>query len=148
MESLFTSDGNRRIVERIMKLDSAHAPLWGKMSAAQMVTHAQRPLQVALGELKLKRGIVGLLFGKMVKKSLAKPGNFKPNLPTAPQFVVHDQPDFMKERKHLIRMVEEFGNRKESVTAFVHPFFGKMTTEEWDLLQWKHLDHHLRQFGV
>ena len=29
-----------------------------------------------------------------------------------------------------------------------HPFFGPMTEEEWDTLQWKHLDHHLRQFGV
>ena len=34
------------------------------------------------------------------------------------------------------------------VTQDPHPFFGRMTGEEWDRLLWKHLDHHLRQFGV
>ncbi len=29
-----------------------------------------------------------------------------------------------------------------------HPFFGNLNSEEWDTLNWKHLDHHLRQFGV
>ena len=26
--------------------------------------------------------------------------------------------------------------------------WGKMTHEDWDKLMWRHLDHHLRQFGV
>jgi hypothetical protein len=30
----------------------------------------------------------------------------------------------------------------------VHPMFGKMTADQWGRSMWKHLDHHLRQFGV
>jgi hypothetical protein len=29
-----------------------------------------------------------------------------------------------------------------------HFIFGAMTMEQWNALQWKHIDHHLRQFGV
>jgi hypothetical protein len=148
MESLYHPDGNRRIVERIMMLDSAHSPLWGKMSAAQMVAHSQLPLQVALGELKLKRGLIGLLFGAMAKRQMSGPAAFKQNLPTAPQFVIRDQPEFIKERNKLIALVRAYAERKFTITGIVHPFFGKMTEQEWDILQWKHLDHHLRQFGV
>lgn len=136
------------MVDRIMKLDSAHPPLWGKMSAAQMVTHSQRPLQVALGELKLKRGLIGLLFGGMAKRQLSTVPEFRRNLPTAPQFVVQDQPDFISERNKLIHLIQQFSKKGPEVAEFVHPFFGKMTQQEWDTLQWKHLDHHLRQFGV
>ena len=148
MDSLFTPEGSRKIVERIMRLDSAHPPVWGKMSAAQMVTHAQRPLQVAVGELKLKHSFLGKLFGGMVKRQLSAVPQFKPNLPTAPQFIIRDQPDFVKERNKLISLVQEFSIKKSEVTTFKHPFFGAMTEQEWDSLQWKHLDHHLRQFGV
>jgi hypothetical protein len=148
MESLFHPDGNLKIIERIMKLDSAHPPVWGKMSAAQMVAHAQRPLQIAVGQLQLKRGLIGILFGGVAKRKMAGPGNFKRNLPTVPQFVIKDQPDFIKERNKLIALIRLFAERKADIAGFVHPFFGKMTEQEWDILQWKHLDHHLRQFGV
>ena len=148
MKSLFDPEGNRKIVERIKALDPVHPPLWGKMSAAQMVTHAQRPLQVAIGELKLKQGLIGMLFGKMIKRQLSTIDQFKPNLPTAPQFVIRDQPDFIKERNTLIRLVEDFAKKKSAVPSNKHPIFGMMDEQEWDSLQWKHLDHHLRQFGV
>jgi len=33
-------------------------------------------------------------------------------------------------------------------TTHPHCFFGKMTPMEWATLAYKHMDHHLRQFGV
>ena len=61
------------------------------MTADQMLVHAQRPLQVALGELKLKRTLVGILFGNMAKKRIARGEEpFSRNLPTDKNFVVAD----------------------------------------------------------
>lgn len=37
---------------------------------------------------------------------------------------------------------------RSSITCHEHPFFGKMTGEDWGHLMYKHLDHHFRQFGV
>ena len=33
-------------------------------------------------------------------------------------------------------------------TTHPHPFFGRLTPAEWAIQQYKHLDHHLRQFGA
>ncbi|MDZ4803510.1 MAG: DUF1569 domain-containing protein [Candidatus Eisenbacteria bacterium] len=29
-----------------------------------------------------------------------------------------------------------------------NPIFGNLSVDEWGKLSWKHLDHHLRQFGA
>ena len=47
-----------------------------------------------------------------------------------------------------MELVRAFHARGPEKLAKEHPFFGPLTSAEWDRLQWKHLDHHLRQFGA
>ncbi len=148
MQSLFNPEANRKIIERINKLTSESKPVWGKMNAAQMLAHSQAPLQVAFGELKLKRGLIGFLFGGIAKKKMMAPGPFTKNLPTAPKFLVNDDRNFEEEKTKLIDLIKKFGEGPGGLSQQPHPFFGKLANEEWDVLQWKHLDHHLTQFGV
>jgi hypothetical protein len=104
---------------------------------------------VAFEELKLKRGIIGILFGSMARKKLTGPEPFGKNLPTDKHFIITGQPDFEKERANLINYVQRFTKTGPAgITREAHPFFGKMTSQEWDALMFKHIDHHLRQFGV
>lgn len=149
MPSLFQSADQAVIVLRIQSLRSDSARAWGRMSAAQMLAHCQPPLLVATGALPLKRGLVGILFGRLAKRQLAGPKPFGRDMPTAPEFRVKDERDFAREQQKLLQLVREFGQGGPAgLTKAPHPFFGPMTAEEWDLLQWKHLDHHLRQFGA
>lgn len=149
MESLFTPTVNLEMVDRIDKLTADTKPLWGKMKVAQMLAHSQTPLHVALGEKKIKGGLMAFLFGRIAKKQLVKDEPFKKNLPTAPSFVVKDERNFKEEKSALIDLLKRFGKiDPEEIAKNPHPFFGKLTSEEWNTLQYKHLDHHLRQFGV
>ena len=149
MKSMYNKADSEAILARIRNLTADAKPLWGKMTAAQAVTHLQRPILVALGEMKLKRTLAGLLFGKMAKKSFTAEGPTKRNSPTDKNFIVKDHPDFETEKKKLIALVQRFvSGGPEALTTEPHPFFGPLTTQEWDMLQWKHLDHHLSQFGV
>ena len=149
MKSLFRPDDNAEVVARIQSLRVGAKAQWGKMDAAQMLAHCQTAMRVATGDLKLKRSLFGLLFGRLAKKSLTRPEPFKRGLPTAPEFVVRDARDFTGEQRGLVELVQRFGQRGPAgLTREQHPFFGPLTAEEWDLLQWKHLDHHLRQFGA
>jgi hypothetical protein len=149
MKSFFNPADNDELITRINKLNPDTKPEWGKMKASQMLAHCQVPLKVAIGESKLKRGLMGLLFGKIAKKQLMKAEDFKRNLPTAPSFVVKDERVFEDEKNNLISLVKKVKDKGvASLTVNPHPFFGKLTENEWDTLQWKHLDHHLRQFGV
>jgi hypothetical protein len=90
-----------------------------------------------------------LLFGKLAKKSVVGEKPFKRNLPTAPSFIVKGEKNFEEEKAKLLELVNTFASGGEKgLTKDPHPFFGAMTPREWDTSQWKHLDHHLRQFGV
>lgn len=149
MKSLFDATDNKEVLDRINKLSPGTKQLWGKMSVAQMLAHAQTTLQVALGERKLKGGLIGFLFGRIAKKQLSGDKPFKQNLPTAPSFIIKDERNFEVEKEKLLDLVNRFGHTDPGeIAKRPHPFFGKMTVSEWDNLQWKHLDHHLRQFGV
>ena len=149
MKSLFNAPDNQEVIDRINALSPASKPLWGKMHVAQMLAHAQQPLKVALGELKLKRGLMGFFFGKMAKRKLLADAEMKKNMPTAKEFLIRTDVIFAEEKKKLIALVQRFyQGGPNGLTQEDHPFFGKLTTEEWDQLQYKHLDHHLKQFGV
>lgn len=150
MESLFNNKTADIMLNRIEHLNPDSKPYWGKMNVSQMLKHAQVPLQVALGDIQLKRNLIGVIFGKLGKKQLLKNEPFKKNLPTDPRFIVKDaSPDFNSNKEILTQLVRRFsGSNGKEIAARPHPFFGKMTMDEWGYLQYKHLDHHLRQFGA
>ena len=89
------------------------------------------------------------MFGAIAKRKLLSAQDFQKNLPTDPNFIIKNEPDFEHTKDQLIVLVQRFTKLGAAgLSKDPHPFFGKLTTEEWDLLNWKHLDHHLRQFGV
>ncbi len=148
--NLFNAADQAPFIARLQKLKAETPSFWGKMTATQMVVHMQRPFQVAFGELELKRSLFGFLFGKMIKKSLLAPKPFSRNAPTSPAFIVdsHDY-NFEKERQKLLEYLKRLlETRPADLVEKPHAFFGKMTAQEWNTIQVKHLDHHLQQFGL
>ncbi len=146
---IFDPQANASLQERLHQLTAQNQPVWGRMNAAQMVLHCQKPLDVADGKLVLKRNLIGFLFGKMAKKSFLKSAEFKKNLPTAPQFKIEHDPGFEAEKQVLLEAIRKFGTVGPKVIVNrKHPFFGTMDDHEWGVLQYKHLDHHFKQFGL
>jgi hypothetical protein len=134
------------ITQRLAELNVDAAPKWGKMSLAQTLAHCQKPLLVAAGSLELKRGLIGLLFGRMAKKKfITSDAPFNQNSPTDPRFLNEAADKVEQERATLLGLIEGFVT--SGPPNFVHPFFGPLNETEWDRLMRKHLDHHLRQFG-
>jgi hypothetical protein len=148
MSSLLDPTDTQQIIERVNKLELSSKAEWGKMNVEQMLAHCQVPMRVAFGETKLKRGLIGMLFGKMAKKKMISANVFTRNLPTDPNFLIKRPVNFAEEKQKLISLIERFNQHPEQVSTAPHPFFGQLSLEEWDTLGWKHLDHHLRQFGV
>lgn len=148
-QSLFNPDDNREIILRIEKLTPDTKPLWGKMNASQMLSHCQAPIDVAFGNLKLKPNFFLLMLGRIYKNKILAAKGFKKDSPTAPDFIRNGDYDFEDSKAKLIERIKTFADEDpKAIKINKHPFFGKMTEEEWDNLQWKHLNHHLRQFGV
>lgn len=148
MPSLFNPTDTQDIINRIQKLSPDSKAQWGRMNVSQMLSHCTGPLNVATGALKLKQNWLGKLFGPMVKRKMLGAEPLGRNTPTAPEFVRRGAHEFEAEQQNLISLVQAFSkNGPAGLSKDPHPFFGKMAVEEWDVLNWKHLDHHLRQFG-
>jgi Protein of unknown function (DUF1569) len=148
-QSIFRADGAAALLQRVQRLRADSPARWGRMDAAQMLAHCQQPLRVVLGDLRMKRGLAGYLFGGLARKSMLGPRPYKLNLPTAPEFRIRDPRDFERERAALVALVQRCAaGGPAAITRDPHPFFGPLTTEEWEGHMLKHLDHHLRQFGV
>ncbi len=149
MKNLYHHSDYQEIISRLENLKFTSERKWGKMTVSQMLVHCQKPMEVAEQKLVVKRNLISLLFGKMMKNKLIVKGlDFDKNLPTAKEFIVAADCDFEIERKKLLNMIHAFYNSGPSVIKTnMHPFFGKMSPSEWGLLFYKHLDHHLLQFG-
>jgi hypothetical protein len=71
------------------------------------------------------------------------------NSPTVEDLVVQDERDVEVERTRLRNLIDRFVANGPSVcTTHPHSFFGPLTPQQWSILMYKHLDHHLRQFGA
>jgi hypothetical protein len=146
VKSLFEEDVKQEIITRINMLRPASQRKWGKMDVAQMLAHTQQPLKVALGEQNCKGNFLIRTLSVFFKSNLYNDKPFAKNLPTDKTFKIADTRDFQKERENLVSMISVFS--PERLTERPHPVFGPLTQEQWSKSQWKHLDHHLQQFGV
>ncbi len=149
MKTLYEKDTADEVIGRIDRLQSATERQWGKMDVAQMMAHCSAALDMASGRLILPRLLIGRLIGSFVKPIYSNEKPFSKSNPTDPKLVVSDQRDFQREQEQLKGKVREFQECGEAkCTRHPHPFFGSLTPYEWGRGMYKHLDHHLRQFGA
>jgi hypothetical protein len=149
MNNLYDQKDNAGILERISKVTSNSKPQWGTMNAAQMMAHINVAMQSAMGNNNMKRSFMGRFIGPLVKPGVMGPKPLPKGTPTDVSHVFPSDIDFEESRTKAVASVKKFREDGPSkATKHPHPFFGHLRPEEWAILQWKHLDHHLRQFGV
>jgi hypothetical protein len=149
MKNLFEKDAADEIVSRIDSLQPASSRQWGKMDVAQMMAHCSAALDMASGRIILKRLLIGRLLGPLVKPIYTNEKPFARNNPTDKKLVVSDPRDFERERERLKLCVRQFHDGGEAgCTKHPHPFFGALSPADWSRGMYKHMDHHLRQFGA
>ena len=149
MKTLFEKESADEVLARIDSLQPATQRQWGKMDVAQMMAHCSAALDMASGKLVLPRLLIGRILGRLVRPIYSNEKPFSKSSPTDPKLVVGDPRDFQREREQLKLKVREFQQGgEEKCTRHPHPFFGSLTPYEWGRGMYKHLDHHLRQFGA
>lgn len=148
METIFNQQTIDNFVDRVKRLKADKNAVWGKMTPYQMVKHCILSEQMYLGDTKYKRLFIGRLFGAMALKSIVKDKSpMKQNQPTHPTFKIKGDGNLDEQKNIWINLINRYGE-KVSFAEFVHPFFGKMTKDQIGIYVYKHIDHHLRQFGI
>jgi len=149
METLFNGACCDRVLARVERLRPDSARAWGTMDAAQTMAHCALAMEAATGDATLPRPWMARIIGPLFKKWMLGPKPFSKNSPTHPQLVTKSPKDFEHEKARLVASIRKSHDAgPPSAERFEHAFVGRLTGEEWGRLQHKHLDHHLRQFGV
>lgn len=135
---------------RLRQLRPDSARQWGTMNVAQAVAHCAVGMEMAVGDVRPKRMFIGRIIGPVIKRLVLRDEKpLKRNTPTAPELVVADERELEAERSRLSALIDRFcAAGPEGCTRHPHSFFGHLTPREWAELGYKHLDHHLRQFGA
>jgi hypothetical protein len=150
MKTLFDRAVADELKARVRTVRQDSQRQWGKMNATQAIAHCAKGMEMAVGDLRPKRVFIGRIIGPLVKPlALGNDRPMRPNSPTAPELVITDERDIGVERERLCALIDRFATGGPAkCTTHPHAFFGPLTPEQWADLMYKHVDHHLRQFGV
>lgn len=149
MDSVFDAAIRDRVLERLDSLRPDSPRGWGKMEVAQMMSHCALALEAATGDVVLHSNFMARLIGPLFKGWMVGPKPFSRNSPTHPMLVITVPCDFAREKARLIAILRKFHEAGPDAAAkYRHAFVQTLTGDEWGRIQFKHLDHHLRQFGA
>ena len=149
-QNIYSPTVAEQFVSRINKLSANTQNQWGKMDASQMMAHCNVSYDMAFDEnYKKSNPVLRFILKNLAKKGLVNENPLKKNSSTAPEMLIKTPKVFDDEKSKLVSNVnnlvakgEEFFHLKD------HSGFGIMTKDEWNNFYYKHLDHHLTQFGV
>ena len=150
MKNVFDKNDCDEIITRINQLEVNSKKLWGKMSVDKMLAHCNVTYEMVYSTIHKKPNFaMKIILKALVKNKVVSEELYSKNQQTAPQFIITNEKDFEKEKVRLIEYIEktqalggDYYDGKESHS------FGKLSTTEWNNMFYKHLDHHLNQFGV
>ena len=135
------------LLNRFDSIKPNQSPLWGKMTAAQMLRHCTLPFFAAMGEFQITHKKTFFRFWPITKLIIyVLP--WPKGAPTAPEFIITDDGDIAERLPALRAAVDKFVSKGESQTFQPHAAFGPLSGADWGALMHRHLDHHLTQFGA
>jgi hypothetical protein len=150
LPNIFTKEVSDEMIARINTLTPESQRKWGKMDVAKMLAHCSVTYEMIYepGKHPKPNFLFGIILKLFAKRYVTSEKPLKKNGPTGPQFIISDERAFETEKQRLIAFVQrtqELGQRefegKESSS------FGRLTSAEWNNMFYKHLNHHLEQFG-
>jgi len=149
VKNLFQAATLEELRQRTAQLRSESERQWGKMNVAQMLAHCSEFMEMAAGLKSPPRSLMGRVFGRLAKSTVLNEAPIRRNMPSDKSLIVSDPREFAVERQRLQDWMVRFAAAgPQGCTTHPHTFFGPMTPTEWAILAYKHLDHHLRQFGA
>ena len=146
MSSVLDKADRDSLVARFRQLTPEHQPLWGKLSAQEMVCHLADQLAVALGDIPSKP--TGNLFTKTFAKWLVLYLPIpipKGKVQTVPEMLTTQPSDWEQDTARFEALLSRLADAE---TLAPHPAFGRLSRRQWSRLAAGHIDHHFRQFGV
>lgn len=150
LPNIFSQKVANEFIARINQLQPNTPALWGKMNVAQMLAHCNVSYEMVYDTKHTKpNAFLKFVLKMMIKSKVVNEVPYQKNEQTAPAFLIADQRNFETEKIRLVDYITK--TQQLGADAFEQReshSFGKLSKEEWNNMFYKHLNHHLSQFGV
>jgi hypothetical protein len=146
MPSIRSESVRKDLIQRLDRLTPASKAKWGKLDAPRVLCHLGDTLAMALGGIRRPSVNANRLQRYLLKYLFLYIAPMPKGLPTATELLSSPPSNFDADRQRIVDLIERLAKAPRALGP-EHPFFGLLTNEEWNVLQWKNTDHHLRQFG-
>ncbi len=148
MPSIFDPKARTAILERIARLTPEGKPAWGRFTAPEMVCHLSCDLRHALGELEAGPPSSPLARFPMTWFAIHVMPWPKGRGKSPPEFLSTPPTTWSADVGWLRDLIERFAARGAGAAWPLSRVFGRISGASWGVMEHKHLDYHLRQFGV
>lgn len=147
MRSLCDAASRDELLTRARRLTPESRPLWGKFTVDRMLAHLVETFRMGLGELPVRSKRLFIRHWP-INLALVYLVPIPKGLPTARELIERPADSLNGELATLATYMDKFGRAQTRREWPEHPALGKLSRRSWGRLGYKHLDHHLRQFGV
>ncbi|HEX8695855.1 MAG TPA: DUF1569 domain-containing protein [Longimicrobium sp.] len=146
-KTIFDPEARASLLARMERIPPDRAPAWGKMSAPQMLCHVSDALRSALGDLPVRSKGKKLFTHPVMRWLLIYVLPWPKGAPTAPELLTTGPAEWRADLAAFRELAERMAARDPGGAWPAHPLFGALSGKAWGDLTYRHLDHHLRQFG-
>jgi hypothetical protein len=148
MPSLFEPRTRDAILDRVARLTPDRNALWGRFTAPEMVCHVSCDLRQGLGELETALPSGPLSHAPLNWLAIYVIPWPKGKGTSPPEFLATRPTTWQGDITRLRDLIRRFANRGPAAEWPPSRVFGRISGRSWGVMLHKHLDHHLRQFGV
>jgi hypothetical protein len=152
MKTLASAADREAIVRRLHTVVPESPRRWGRMSAHQMLCHLTDVFRSSMGERRVKSTLPIVAQVPVRWVAIWLPLRWPRGFPAPPewdQMIAGTPPsNFEQDRSELLRIFARFTEQPRTFAWSEHAIFGHLSDREWQRLGYRHMDHHLRQFGA
>lgn len=145
--SIFDAAARAALLTRMDRLDAVTPARWGTLTAPRMVAHLIDSVRMALGEYPVA-GRSSFLSNPVMRFLIIHVLPFPKGAPTAPALLTRAPESWPADIAALKTLIERAASNGLSGTWVPHPAFGAISPRDWGVLIYKHVNHHLTQFGA
>ena len=147
MKSIWQDEARRELNDRVGALAWDRSAEWGKFTAPKMICHLAESLRMAMGDLTVKPKRLPIRYPPL-KQLIIYVAPFPKGAPTAPELLAREPSDWAHDVADVQALLARAGSARTTESWPEHPAFGKLSRRAWGVLIYRHMDHHLKQFGA
>ena len=147
MKSIWQKESRGELNNRLAALAWDRRAAWGKFTTPKMVCHLADSLKMAMGDLKVSPKHLPIRYPPL-KQLIIYVAPFPKSVPTAPELLARDPREWSSDIADVQALLARAASARTTDSWPEHPAFGKLSKRAWGVLIFRHMDHHLKQFGA